>query len=91
MSSRRLADGSGGGQRSYEPACVRALDAYLTMTQQAERLSNELDNVTPVGVIGAVTASIAPDDSLVIALQNFADSCNDSGTPPAKDDSGEKT
>jgi len=91
MTSRRLADGSGGGKRSYEPACVRAIDAYLTLGQQADRLGYELDNITPVGVVGAVTASIPPDDSLVIALQEFADACIDSGTRKPEDDTGKKT
>jgi len=69
---------------------VRAIDAHLTLAAQADRVSAELDHITPIGVIGAVTASIPPDDSLVIVLQEFASAGEDSGTGKPEDDSDKK-
>jgi hypothetical protein len=86
MQSRRLADGSGGG-RSYEPACVRAIDSYLTLSQQADRVSVELDNVTIPGVVSHV---VEPEDSLVIALQECVATREGQSPPPPKDDTVKK-
>ncbi len=86
--SSRLADGSGGGRHSYEPSCVRALDSYMTLQQQASRVCDELDYIT---VPGVVISSMGPDDSLVIALQEFVSSCEQSGTGKSEDDTGKKS
>ena len=83
MTSNKLADGSGEKRGSFEPACVRALDAYLTLGQQVDRLDAALDEITETGV---VRHHLGPEDSLVIALDEFATACDDSGSlhPPKK-------
>lgn len=61
-----LANGSASGKNFYA-ACFRALDTYLKLGQLADQVLVELDNVTAPGVRRA----LSPDDSLVIALQDF--------------------
>lgn len=77
MTNGKLADGSGEKRGSFEPACVRALDAYLILGQKVERLSVALDEITEPGV---VRSQLGPDDSLVIALDEFATACEDSAS-----------
>jgi len=67
MSRQRFADGSGCGNR-LEAAVVRAVDAYMTIERKAQRLIDELDDVTLPGV---VRHQIDPEDSLVIAMQDI--------------------
>lgn len=86
MMSRKLADGSGSGRSSYEPACVRALDSYMLLTRQAERVSEELDQIT---IPGMVDHPVSVEDSLVIALQEYSDACAEAASPLLPD-SGKK-
>lgn len=71
MRPSRLADGSGGSGRStrMEAAFVRVIDASLTLSRRADRLSTALDDATPLGII---RAPLSADDSLVIALKDVA-------------------
>lgn len=86
MQPRKLADGSGGGRNSYESACVRAIDAHLTLGKQADRVIAELDHITAPGVIGAVSHQMSADDSLVIAIQELTSACDET----TDDDTGKK-
>lgn len=89
MQPRKLADGSGGGGRpSFEPSCVRAIDSHLTLFRKADRLSSALDDITMPGVI---VSAMDPEDSLVIALQEFVTTCEDEGTRRFGDDTGKKS
>jgi hypothetical protein len=88
MQPRKLADGSGGGRYTFEPGCVRAIDSYLTLSRQAERLSTALDDITMPGVI---VSAMDPEDSLVIALQEFVTSGDTEGTGKRADDTGKKS
>lgn len=63
----RFPDGSGNGS-ALEIAAVRALDAYIHLGQAADRLSDELDQVTQPGV---VHAPMSDEDSLVIAIRQI--------------------
>jgi hypothetical protein len=65
---KRFADGSGNGT-ALETATVRALDAYMMIGRHADRLSEELDQVTQPGVVGA---PLSDEDSLVIAIREIA-------------------
>lgn len=50
-----------------QSACVRACDAYRTVTRKAERIQEELDEVTsPHGV---PTTELHDEDSVVIAVR----------------------
>lgn len=64
-----FADGSVSGKR-VEAACVRALDAYLMLDRKAQRLIDELDDIT---IPGVVRLHIDPEDSLVIAMQDLTE------------------
>ncbi len=61
----KFADGSTTGHR-LEVAAVRAIDAYMMVEKSAERLSEELDQITSPGV---VRVHITDEDSLVIAIK----------------------
>ena len=62
----RFADGSINSGHRLEAAVVRALDAYISIIRKAERLEDELDQVTAPGVI---RTQLSDEDSLVIAIQ----------------------
>lgn len=69
MSRTRFADGSGTGTNS-EASAVRAVDEWIQLGNKADRLANELDMVTKPGFLQP--PNLADDDSLVIALRDFA-------------------
>lgn len=77
-----LAEGSSSGNR-MEAAAVRALDAYIVLGKKADRLADEMDQVTRPGVVRA--QQLSKDDSLVIALRDFAP--DPDGGPPDDDGS----
>jgi hypothetical protein len=70
MKPTRFPDGSGVPNSREQSACVRAIDAYMSLIRKADRLGIELDDVT---IPGVVRAPMADDDSLVIALRAAID------------------
>lgn len=64
--SNRLADGSSGGGRRMEAACVRAIDACIRLDRQLDDAIEQLDGLTAPGVVRSV---VDDEDSLVLALQ----------------------
>ena len=85
MMNRKLADGSGGGGRRPEAACVRALDASIALGRKADRIMRDLDEIT---IPGAVKLPIDENDSLVVALQDAACPANSAEPATASDDTG---
>jgi hypothetical protein len=77
MSFVRFAEGSGGQELSASPACVRAIDAYLSIGRAADQLSKALDGLTQPGSY----QKLDDEDSLVIVLRDFlpTDDGHDSG------------
>jgi len=65
MAPIKFPEGSGITNNRMESACVRAIDAYMTLGRRADALCAELDNVTLPGVVRAV---IDDNDSLVTAV-----------------------
>jgi hypothetical protein len=53
-----------------EAACVRIIDACLTLERKVDRVMAELDNLTMPGV---VRMAVDDEDSLVIALHDLSD------------------
>jgi hypothetical protein len=64
----KFPDGSVSSVQRLEAATVRLLDAYMTMERSADRLLDELEQMTSPGV---VRVQIDEDDSLVIAIQDI--------------------
>lgn len=67
-SPKKFPDGSASDQR-YESACIRAIDPWLRLERQADRVIEALDQVTTPGI---VRAPLAEDDSLIIAIRDAA-------------------
>lgn len=68
MGIRKFPDGSVSQKDRMKAAGVRALDAYFTVSNRADRLIEELDQVTSPGV---VRVQISDEDSLVIAIREI--------------------
>lgn len=63
----KLAQGSTSNTDRMQSACVRTCDAYRTVTRKAQRIQEELDEVTsPHGV---PTTELHDEDSVVIAVR----------------------
>jgi len=66
-SKSRFADGSIAGQRMLS-ASVRAMDAHLALRRKADRVSEEMDDITnPHGI---PTTELSAEDSLVIVVDD---------------------
>lgn len=72
----KLAEGSNSQALSTAPACVRALDSYISISQSADRLDHALDSETFPGYFHALD----DDDSLVVAIRTMVE--GDSGKKP---------
>jgi len=80
MKKTRFADGTGSGTRTQiESACVRAIDAYVTLERRADRVLEALDDIT---IPGVVRHAITEEDSLVIAIKDVTGSPE--GSNPVK-------
>lgn len=64
----RFPDGSVTSNDRLSAAAVRALDAHMILERVADRLIEELDQITAPGV---VRAHITDEDSLVIAIRDI--------------------
>ncbi|HWW61204.1 MAG TPA: hypothetical protein VN181_07545 [Thermoanaerobaculia bacterium] len=64
----KLAEGSINKNDRMTAAAVRALDAHIHLERTADRLLEELDQITSPGV---VRTQITDEDSLVIAIRQI--------------------
>lgn len=79
---RKLADGSG-SERRADSGFVRIIGSFMNLETSIARLSDALEDITLPGI----PAKLDEDDSLVIALKDFANSgdveaFSDEGTSP---------
>jgi hypothetical protein len=66
MGTKRFAEGSVSGRVDrMQAAAVRAIDAHMSMSRQADHVVDELDQITAPGVI---RQQLTDEDSLVIAI-----------------------
>jgi hypothetical protein len=52
-----------------ETACLRSVDSSIQVSEAADRLSVELDNLTPPPV-GIIRPPLDEDDSLMVAIRD---------------------
>lgn len=81
-SEAKRANGTGGGSSDQRlvAAGTRALEAYARVIRFAERLGEELDDVTSPH---AVPTQLDPEDSMVIAVENVIATAQPTEAPGA--------
>ena len=66
MSFRPIAEGSGSTSLRIRAVATQAIDAYAELGRAAEKLADELDNITMPGF----RRGLSEEDSLVIAIKD---------------------
>lgn len=70
MAPQKFPEGSGVYNSRVESACVRAIDACMTVSRKAAAILEAMDDVT---IPGMVRGAIEDNDSMVIALRDARD------------------
>lgn len=66
MTLKPIAEGSGSTDLRTRAAAIRAVDAYCELERVADKLADELDNITMPGY----RPYLSDEDSLVIAIKD---------------------
>jgi len=80
--AQKFPDGSGVNNSRVDSACVRAIDAHMTVINKADAILEVMDEMT---IPGRVRGPIDDNDSMVIALREARDVGQTTKRAPTED------